>query len=106
MTNREALVSRWIKLTRDTLPGMATAQRWPIKLDHCFMRVFLDQAMGGQWDAIVARPAIRNMDVSDLARAIAMAETVVDDPALLPGLNAQSLAWRAAQRRRCRAGAA
>ncbi len=73
---------------------MAGAAGWPIRLDHCFMRVCLDHAIGRRWDAEVARPAIRHLDDEQLARAVACAERIVADPALLPPLNDASLAMR------------
>ena len=91
-------MARWLELCRDVLPGMAAAQDWPIRYDHCFMRVFLDHAMGGRWDRTVRRPAIRHMHTSDLRRAVGMAEAVVVHPGRLPGLNAASLAWRVADK--------
>jgi hypothetical protein len=94
LPERRELVAHWLRLTRDILPKMAAAEGWPIRADHCFMRVFLDHAMSGRWDATVCRPAIRHMDRADLARAVALAEAVVAAPARLPGLNQQSLAWR------------
>ena len=97
---RAQVVARWLELTRRVLPGMAAAQGWPIRLDHCFMRVFLDHAMQGQWDLVVARPAVRHMALERLQHAVAAAEATVDDPARLPSLNDASLAWRSAQRRR------
>jgi len=92
--DRVALVARWLELTRVVLPDMAAAAGWPIRLDHCFMRVFLDHAMQDRWDRTVARPAIRHMRDSDLRRAVELAEAVVAAPHRLPALNAQSLAWR------------
>ena len=75
---------------------MAPAQRWPIRFDHCFRRVFLDHAMQGRWDRTVRRPAIRHMTDDGLHRAIELAESVVAAPHRLPELNQQSLAWRQA----------
>ncbi len=86
-------------LTRTVLPAMAPRHGWPIRADHCFMRVFLDHAAGGRWDHIVPRPAIRNMPAAMLAQAVALAEQVVAQPWRLPPLNATSLAWRRDQRR-------
>ncbi len=94
MTERERLVARWLTLTRTVLPGMARAQGWPISADHCFMRVFLDHAMGGPWHHRVGRPAIRHMDDAGLSRAVLAAEHVVDHPGELPDFNRRSLAWR------------
>ncbi len=94
MTEREQLLARWLGLTRATLPGLADAARWPIRFDHCFMRVCLDHAIGQPWHERVRRPAIRHMTDDQLRAAIAVAEQIVANPAALPGLNAQSLAWR------------
>lgn len=91
-------MARWLDLTRRVLPGMARAEGWPIRLDHCFMRVCLDHAIGQPWHQRVRRPAIRHLDDDGLRRAVAVAERVAADPAALPDLNAQSLAWRRAGR--------
>ena len=91
---RAALLARWLDLTRRVLPDMAAAERWPIRLDHCFMRVCLDHAIGQRWDRVVAKPAIRNLDDEQLLRAVACAERIVADPTTLPALNDASLAMR------------
>ena len=103
---RAALSARWLDLTRRVLPGMAAAEGWPIRLDHCFMRVCLDAAFGRPWHEAVRRPALRHMTGAELARAVAVAERVVADPAALFGLNAESLRLRGkAGRRRASAAA-
>ena len=71
--DRAGLVARWLELTRDILPGLAVSARWPIRLDHCFMRVFLGHAVGDQWDRVVRRPAIRFMETPELRRAVELA---------------------------------
>ncbi len=91
---RAALLARWDALMREVLPGMAGAHGWPIRLDHCFMRVCLDAAVGARWDAVVRRPAVRHLTEAQLAAAIAVAERVAADPAALPALNAASLRLR------------
>ncbi len=91
---REQLVTRWLDLTRRVLPDMALTARWPIRFDHCFMRVCLDHAVGQPWHERVRRPAVRHLTDDQLRRAIALAEQIAIDPAVLPGLNEQSLAWR------------
>ena len=91
---RPALLARWLDLTRRVLPGMAAAEGWPIRLDHCFMRVCLDAAFGRPWHEAVRRPAVRHMTDADLARAVAVAERIAAAPLLLPGLDAESLRLR------------
>lgn len=88
------MVARWLDLMRRVLPGMAGAHGWPIRFDHCFMRVCLDHALCAAWHTKVRRPAIRHLTDSQLHDAIACAERIVADPALLPALNRQSLLWR------------
>ncbi len=73
---------------------MAEAQRWPIRLDHCFMRVCLDAALGAPWRTRIRAPALRYASDAELAAAIGVAERIVADPALLPGLNRESLRLR------------
>ena len=92
--DRVALVARWLELTRVVLPDMAAAAGWPIRLDHCFMRVFLDHAMGGVWHERVRRPAVTHMATEDLRNAVALAEATVLAPESLAALNTQSLVWR------------
>ncbi len=100
-----ALLARWLGLARRVLPGMAAAEGWPIRLDHCFMRVCLDAAFGQPWHEAVRRPAVRHMTEAQLARAVAVAERVVAAPALLFELNAESLRLRGKAGRRPAASA-
>ena len=91
---RAALVDRWLALTRTVLPALAAERCWPIRLDHCFMRVCLDAALRVRWDTVVRRPAIRHLSDAQLRRAVAQAEAVVAEPELLLRLNADSLRLR------------
>ncbi len=92
--SRTELVDRWQALTRQILPGMAAAQAWPIRLDHCFMRVCLDDAIGVRWDTVVRRPAIRHLTDAQLSRAVLAAEQIVADPTSLHTMNQASLRLR------------
>ena len=73
---------------------MAREHRWPIRLDHCFMRVCLDTSLGARWDTLVRRPAIRHLTDAQLEAAIAVAERIVSDPDSLSSLNKASLRRR------------
>ncbi len=82
-------------LTRETLPGLATARGWPISRDHCFQRVLLDAACGGRWyDHIEGRPAYRAASDAVLARAVALAARAFAGSEDMAALNRQSLAFR------------
>lgn len=86
---------RWLDLTRTILPPLAQARGWPISADHCFMRVFLDNACDGRWsDCIDKRPAFRHASDTVLAQAVALAKAVLDGSEDLTRLNTRSLAWR------------
>jgi hypothetical protein len=102
---RAALEADWLTLTRNTLPAIA-AQRcvsdkasldkpWPVRNDHCFMRILLDAAYGRRWDDVLAsRPAYRHIDTGRLTKAIALGKAVAAGEADIWALNRQSLAWR------------
>ena len=92
---RALLQSRWLRLTREVLPGLAATRGWPVKADHCFQRILLDHACAGRWtDHIAGRPAYSHATDDQLARAIALGEAAVAGAADLNALNRRSLAWR------------
>ena len=93
--DRVRMEAEWLAITRDTLPALAEARRWPVSVDHCFMRILLDAVHEGRWDkAVQGRPAYKHIHAARLAAAVALAERVVANEADLSALNAQSLAWR------------
>ena len=92
---RAALEARWLHLTRVALPEAAIPRGWPVHLDHCFQRILLDAACGGQWyEHVAGRPAYRRCAPDLLARAVALAEAALEGRADLHALNRASLAWR------------
>ena len=91
---RVALIERWLLLTNETLPRMAEQQRWPVNQNHCFMRICLDTSVSAPWHTVVQRPALRHMSDDQLRDAVAVAEKIVETPALLFELNARSISWR------------
>jgi hypothetical protein len=94
--DRLALEQHWLRLIRTTLPALAASRGWPVRNDHCFARILLDQVCGGRWyDHVPARPAYRHLAEPQLRAAIALAESVADGSADLHTLNRASLAWRA-----------
>ena len=93
-SRRDALVERWFGLTKTRLPRLSKTRDWPVSEDHCFMRIFLDNACEGVWSEQIKSPAYRNASEPTLEQAIALAEAVAEDEADLWALNARSLAWR------------
>ncbi|PAX08209.1 GCN5-related N-acetyltransferase [Sphingomonas lenta] len=99
--DRAELEARWLHLTREALPAVAETRGWPVRLDHCFQRILLDNACGGRWyDHIQGRPAYRRCDTQALARAVRLAEAALAGSADLHALNARSLEWRSKAVRR------
>ena len=93
--DRTALETRWLALTRETLPAIARTRDWPVRHDHCFQRILLDHATGGVWyDAIRARPAYRHAPDAVLEHAVALGRAAVAGEADLAALNRRSLEWR------------
>lgn len=94
----DELRERWLVLTRRDLPARAAAERWPLRADHCFQRVLLDEVCQGRWyDHVAGRPAYLHLDQDRLSTAVSLAErlaTDVDGRELLERLDARSLRWR------------
>ncbi|MGU3540714.1 GNAT family N-acetyltransferase [Methylobacterium sp. A54F] len=89
------LQARWRDLVDRRLPAAAPHRPdWPVRLDHCFARILLDNACGGPWRASVAPPAWANMPPERLAVAIEIGEAVLAGRADLRLLDRRSLQWR------------
>merc|ERR1719217_1336712 len=96
--NRKALEDRWYALMRQELPGAARAEGgWPIQLDHCFMRVALDNYFGKCWYEVLDKQkgAVKSMSDSQLSGAIKVAEGMLQRGRdAVVGLNEASLRFR------------
>ncbi len=89
----------YLELTRQTLPALAAAAGdWPIRFDHCFMRVCLDHAVGGCWYDVIDRkkgPAYKSASDEVLRKAMEIGRTIeTGGRKVLEPLNRQSLVWR------------
>ena len=91
---RAALVRRWFALTRDTMPSVAGKRGWPVRFDHCFQRILLDNACGARWTDRLKRPAYAHAPDTILRAAIALGEDVMANRADLWSLDENSLSWR------------
>ena len=94
MTPREKLEADWFALTRERLPEMAAARGWPVRFDHCFQRILLDNACGKPWREVIAAPAYRNAPEDVLRDAIALGKAALAGDADLAELNRHSLELR------------
>ncbi|MEE4201852.1 hypothetical protein [Erythrobacter sp.] len=92
--DREILTQRWFELTRETMPGLAAERGWPVRFDHCFQRILLDNAVGGPWREAIRAPAYVHAPARVLARAISLGEACAAGELDLATLNRRSLDWR------------
>ena len=91
---RDALVAKWFELTRVRMPCCARERGWPVRFDHCFQRILLDNAVGAKWTEHIASPAYRNAPDRVFVKAIALGEDCVAGRQDLAVLNQRSLQWR------------
>jgi len=96
--DRAELLARYRVLVDHELPAAARLGGWSLRLNHCFGRVLLDDAVGGCWyDHLDRRagPAYRQLDDDRLAGAVVLGERLLTEgDGLLRALDARSLAWR------------
>ena len=91
----DGLRSRWRELVGTRLPrAAATRPDWPVRQDHCFARILLDNACDRPWREMIRAPAWREAPPELLREACAMGEAVLDGAANLDALNRRSLALR------------
>ena len=96
-TDLSELRRRYRRLVTTELPRAARAgDDWPVREDHCFARIVLDDVFGDVWyDHVSGRPAYEHLSTARLRGAIDTAERLLDEgKPLVDELNRQSLAWR------------
>ncbi len=95
--DRYELQERYIALTRGVLPTLAVERHWPIREDHCFMRIVLDHLFQDCWYHHLDRRlrAYRQLQADQLREAIRIAEHMQTlDAEAIEQMNRQSLRWR------------
>lgn len=97
----DRLRARYLELTEEVLPQLADREDgWPVRFDHCFQRIVLDNVAGDEWYGEVAdpdadRPAYQQLSAAELREAIEIAEKMVaEGPDACRRLNQRSLEYR------------
>jgi hypothetical protein len=96
MNRLTQLRNQYLELTNHVLPHLATARAFPVRQNHCFQRIILDNLFGRCWYEVLARgrePAYKQLTEHQLEAAIAHAIRAEPD-AYLDRLNQNSLRWR------------
>nr|WP_293448512.1 hypothetical protein [Planktotalea sp.] len=90
------LLSRYMVLTKEVMPQMARdpSVKWPVRNDHCFQRIVLDNVCDGPWFAHLSKPAYKSLSHAQAARAVQLCEDIIADRVDLFDLNKRSLNWR------------
>lgn len=94
------LRAQYLDLINNQLPEQAKRTDMPVKMpvrfNHCFARIVLDNLCGGCWYDTFSRkqPAYKQLSEPQLEKAIAIAQTMLNDPEKAIQLNKNSLRWR------------
>eukprot|EP00854_Cymbomonas_tetramitiformis_P021575 gene21575-25949_t len=92
------LKNEYLELTQKDLPKLSSEHKWPLRFDHCFQRVILDNAFGSCWYEHLDQKtgAVHQLTAKQFRVAIAIAKDIAADTsgACLRKLNTLSLEWR------------
>lgn len=80
------------------LPRLAEERQFPVRYNHCFGRIVLDNLFGCCWYEVLSRkngPAYKQLNQEKLKRAIEIAEAIIAEPEEhIALLNQNSSRWR------------
>jgi len=93
-----SLRTKYLELTNQVLPKLALQRQLPVRYNHCFQRIVLDNLFGCCWYEVLNRqngPAYKQLTEEQLEQAIAIAEAMLAQPnEYTQQLNQNSLHWR------------
>lgn len=94
----EELRQRYLELVNRELPALAKQRQFPVRFNHCFARIILDNLFACCWYEALDRKqgaAYKQLSPEQLQQAIAIAQAIIDRPdAYIEELNQNSLRWR------------
>ena len=92
----EALKAQLREQANERFPAAAKTGGYPIRFNHCFLRVVYDTLFGAQWQTVLpkGKPAIHQLSEDQLRQALRIGEAVIADPETCKALNRQSLIYR------------
>ena len=96
MDRREHLKQRLKEQANETFPAAARAGGYPIRFNHCFLRVVYDNLLGAQWQKVLkkGKPAIHQLSEEQLTKALTIGEEVIASKDRCAELNQKSLRYR------------
>lgn len=90
MTQREV----YLDLVNNKLPEAAKKGRYPVRFNHCFARIILDNLYTKPWREVIKAPAYKHLNEQQLTYAIKLATIMLQDPQECAKLNDISLRVR------------
>ena len=98
MDELKLLQDRYLELMNQVLPQLAKERQFPVRYNHCFGRIVLDNLFGCCWYEVLSRKngsAYKQLNQEQLIRAIEIAEAIIAKPEeYIAQLNQNSLRWR------------
>jgi len=98
MNRLTQLRNQYLELTNHVLPNLATTRNFPVRYNHCFQRIILDNLFDCCWYDVLKRtrvPAYKQLTEAQLEQAIALANAIITQPdSYLHQLDQNSLTWR------------
>ena len=90
--SKSELKRRLLHIAREEFPAAARADKYPIRFDHCLLRVVYDNLFERQWQTALdpKKPAIHQLSEEELRNAIELAEAVTADRETCVRLNRKS----------------
>ena len=87
---------QYLNLINHQLPALAKQTSMPVRFNHCFARIVLDNLFEDCWYNHLSRkqPAYKQLSEAQLIKAIAIAQSIADYPERIVQLNQNSLGWR------------
>ena len=95
-TEHTKKLQEFLHYAKNVLPSIASTRKntWPIRHDHCFMRVILDNIVGCAWYEVIPSPAYKNLTDEQASAALNLAKQIATESVSLHALNQRSKQWR------------
>ena len=88
------LTDQYLNLVNHQLPHAAKQRPYPVRANHCFARIILDNLFQDVWYRHLEKPAYKNMTAEQLRMAIALGQQYLRDPQSCFTANQNSLRLR------------
>jgi hypothetical protein len=91
-----SLQKQYLDLINHQLPLKAQQTSMPVRFNHCFARIVLDNLFNDCWYNHLSRqrPAYQQLNETQLKGAITIARAMLRQPKNVERLNKKSLRWR------------